>query len=371
MHRCIVVMVAMLLAFGALEVPRAYAADTRTFVGETRTAREAGKHLDEVRAQAWHDAMVVALQHGAEDLTAWRFPETTVADWLQSWDDFGIARRGINERVSDGSVWLKVEVRVDVPTFLEVIRSQAERGEWVVAVAVDEVILRLPPPPDPAVETVTRQLLQILGYQVLDETIADRNEMRDRIRALRRGDQGAADWFSERFRADILIYGEAFAEEVRRGGVHAPRRFTAMAELHAVALDTARGLGSTTRTSVVEGESPNQCGKIALWEAGKSAAAHVLRMVEISLSDTPTEIIISGTPRLDVVDTIGQVLVGIVGEEGRVGRERPDLQNATCSWDVTGTVSAREIARGLENTDRVRIRVIEISAFRVVAEVVD
>jgi hypothetical protein len=366
----------VLLVFLGLSVlyltalPPVSAGTERSFIGEATVTRGPGETIDQARVRAQNLAVLAALRAGANDLLGRLFPKPVVGGWYQSWDEFGTYRREIAHHIAEDRVWVKMEVGVDEPKFRAVIaRNQEPPPEVVVAVAVYEEILRLPPPPDPAAETAVRQGLRTAGYQVLDQRIADSTDKRDMIRALARGDEGAARWFQEKFDADALVYGEAFAEEVRGGGRYLQFRFTGRCELHWVMLDTAREVASLSQTSVAEGESPIACGKSALAEAAKKAIGELLDIAEIGA--TPVQVVISKVAYFATASDIGTALRDLVGTTGRVSRPRLDLQNQTCSWDVSGPLSAFEIADGLRRLDKPRIRVNEVTGQRVVGDVVD
>ncbi len=362
----------VLLACSALCVttsPPAVGGTERTFIGEALVFRGPDEPLDEARARARDKAILSALRAGANEIEGRLFPMPQVEEWYQDWDSFGKYRRVVWERVVENRVRVSVEVGVDEPKFRVVIARSQKPSHTVVAVAVYEEILRLPPPPDPAAETAVRQALRVAQFQVLDQRIADSTDKRDMIRALARGDEGAARWFQEKFDADVLVYGEAFAEEVRGGGRYLQCRFTGRCELHWVILDTAREVASSSQTSVAEGESPNVAGKSALAEAAKKTIAEMIDLVPVG--ETPVQVIISKVAYFATASEIGNALRDLVGTSGRVGRPRLDLQDQTCSWDVYGGLSAFEIADALRGLDRPRVRINDVTGQRVVGDVVD
>jgi len=363
-------LVFLVLSVLFLTTPVAVLAGTeRSFIGEAVVVRGPDESGDDARARARESAILSALRAGANDLVGQFFPMPEVVAWYHSWDTFGKYRRVIGDRVIENRVWVKVEVGVDEPKFRAEIAKRRPIRDMVVAVAVYEEILRLPPPPDPAAETAVRKALRTAGYQILDQRIADSSDKRDMVRALRRGDEGAARWFQEKFDADALVYGEAFAEEVQGGGRYLRFRFTARCELHWVMLDTALTVGSADARSVAEDESPLVCGKSALAEAAKKAIAELLDMAEISA--TPVRLIVSKVAYFSTASDITAGVRDLLQGSGRISRPRLDAQNQTCSWDLYSSLSPFEIADGLRRLDRPRIRINEVTGERVVGEVVD
>ena len=323
---------------------------------------------------AEHGAYVLAVKAAARDLTQRVYKNAYAEVLLEHWDELGLEKFTTRTvRLDDGTFRVTAEIHVDADELRAVMVKYPPQSDGppkgTVVVIVPEQILRLPAP-DPAAETAIRQAFTTAGYEVVDQTVLDFNKKRDIVRALRRVDAAAAQAIHEQFAADIIVYGEAFAEEVRGGGQYLPNRFTATCEIHAVTADTAREVGGGTGTGANEAETPLQAGKLALKSAGAKVASSVIKMMEATTPRLAVTVIVNGVAYFNTSQDISATLKKLAGPEG-VGRPRLDLQNKTCSWDVRSGLTAEAIAAGLQAGDRPRMRIIEATGQKVVAEVVD
>lgn len=292
-----------------------------------------------------------------------------VEQWLQQADEFILGQRVGECNKRGGTFTALVDVDVDPDEFRGVILAtktpDTTGGKSLVMVIISEQIIRLPAP-DPAAETAVKQAFLTDGYEVLNAQINDANRERETVRALERGDAAAAKALRDEYGCDMIVYGEAFAEEVRGGGQYFANRFTGTCELHAVMSDTARELAAATGTGAAEGESPIQAGKLALKNAGGKSAASVLAMLR---RGTPVHIVMNKVAYFGTATTITDELKRLVGESS-VQRPRLDLQNQTVTWDITCKgVTAYDIAAALEQLARPRIQILEVSGQKIVAQV--
>lgn len=149
----------------------------------------------------------------------------------------------------------------------------------VVVIIPEEVIIRLVPTrvPDPAAETAIIHAFLDYGFHVVDQ---------DQIRAIRYtqlvsdavdGQQGAISQLSDRFSADILVLGEAFAEETETPGQLALQSARARIELRAIESATGRIIAAEALHTGGIDLSMATAAKKALQRAGEEIACQLAR----------------------------------------------------------------------------------------------
>ena len=128
----------------------------------------------------------------------------------------GFARihRILEEEKRDGLYVVKAQVAVSRGAIEDELRALLVRkGDPRIMVLIPEVVLRRPVP-DPAAETEIRRALVEAGYRVVDMDQVERLKFREKIlHALERASTQEIAQIAQRFNADILITGEAFAQE--------------------------------------------------------------------------------------------------------------------------------------------------------------
>ncbi|MEN6644408.1 MAG: hypothetical protein ABFE08_18370 [Armatimonadia bacterium] len=355
-HRISLVSLLLLALLAGL----AYAAGTRTLSGE-------GQAL--TQDAAVHAAVVAALKEGAREISGRVHKVDEVEQWLQQADDFILGQRVGSCKKRGAMFTALVDVDVDPDEFRGIIlatkTTDTTGGKSLVMVMIDEQIIRLPAP-DPAAETAVKQAFLVDGYEVQSKQITDTNREREIIRSFERGDEAAARALRDEYACDMIVYGEAFAEEVRGGGQFAPFRFTGTCEIHVVMADTGRELATATGTGVAEGETAIQAGKVALKNAGAKAAATALAMLR---RGTPVQVVLNKVAYFGTATSITDELKRLVGPDS-VKRPRLDLQNQTVTWDITcKDVTAYDIAAALEQLPRPRIQILEVTGQKIVAQV--
>ncbi|WP_243759769.1 hypothetical protein [Deinococcus radiodurans] len=109
------------------------------------------------------------------------------------------------------------------------------------------------------------------GYRVVDLKQAEQNNVRDQLRGTVSA-QGLKE-LATRYQADLLITGEAFAEEY--GNVLSQRAYTARLELKAIDLATAQVIFSDAFTGTGLAATDSVAGKTALQNVAKTAAPNL------------------------------------------------------------------------------------------------
>jgi hypothetical protein len=355
--RTVALGLALVLCAGAATL----AATTRTFTADGVGA---------TREEAAQAGVVGALRDGARQLTGRLYSVDKVRAWLERWDEFGLSKRQVDSRRRGDDILVTVDVSVDEDEFRAVVMATPPDGvnggsRGLVMVIVPEMII-LQPAPDPAAETAIRQAFLVAGYEVADRRIADANKAREVVRALERGDADAVKAIQQEYGADFIAYGEAFAEEAGRGQWQRCRA-TGTCELHVVSADTAREVAAATGTGAAESETILQAGKLALKASGEKAAATVLAMMK-NRPRTAVQVVAYEVAYYSTSQAITAALQQLVGQD-YVKRPRLDLQNKTCTWDISADIAAADVAAALEALSRPRLQILEVTGQKVQVKV--
>lgn len=183
-------------------------------------------------------------------------------------DGFGRVTQVLQESQSGGIYTVTVRVAVSRPSLEKELKAFLTlKGDPRIIVAIPESILRRVVP-DPAAETEIQRSLIAAGYRVIDLKQAELNALRD---VTREGTSGQAlRELRTRYQADLLVTGEAFAEEY--GNVLGQRAYSARLELKIVDLATAQVIYSDAFTGTGVGNTDAVAGKTALQNVARTAA---------------------------------------------------------------------------------------------------
>lgn len=183
-------------------------------------------------------------------------------------DGFGRVTQVLSEGQQGGFYVVTVRVAVARPSLEQELKSfLTQKGDPRIIVLIPETILRRPTP-DPAAETEVQRALIAAGYRVVDLKQAEQNALRDVLRGGSLSGQALSD-LATRFKADLLITGEAFAEEY--GTVLSQRAYTSRLELKIVDLATAQVIFSDAYTGTGTAPTDAVAGKAALQNVAKTA----------------------------------------------------------------------------------------------------
>lgn len=158
--------------------------------------------------------------------------------------------------------------------------ASADRGDPRVLVVIPEQIIRRPAP-DPAVETAVSNHLLEAGLTLVDLGQSQELQAREVVIRYLNGKLDTASLLrlKTQFKADVLVTGEAFAEEItnppaelRNAGFSA---FTSRYELKVIDLATARILYQKAFTGSGAALTPLIAGKTALENIGEEAGAYL------------------------------------------------------------------------------------------------
>ncbi|MDH7569962.1 MAG: hypothetical protein QHJ73_10290 [Armatimonadota bacterium] len=238
-------------------------------VGGNLTAAERAAKADATR-NAIEQAIGVYVKAESKNQLA-----ALVDDWVKtSSGGFATIKRVFDQKQEDGVYSLKVEAVVSkVPALVQLQKSGILR-EWRVMVIIPEQILRRPVP-DPAAETeFIRQFVQA-GFKVIDQNRY--KELRGEF-ASRLKDPAAAAEIGRKMGADIVIVGEAFAEEV--GDVLGNTGFVtarARVETRAILADTAEIVAADATEGPAADISAAVAGKKALQQTARLLAPRLVQ----------------------------------------------------------------------------------------------
>lgn len=152
------------------------------------------------------------------------------------------------------------------------VKAQPQLAQKRIAVLIPEAIIRRPTP-DPAAETEIVRAFIEGGLRVVDPGQQKLNATREVLRASKLSSAAIAD-VKTRLNADVLVTGEAFAEETAtmRGGLEG---YTARLEIKIVDLASGQILHSEAFQGSGIGASDSLAGKTALMNVGRKAAQTV------------------------------------------------------------------------------------------------
>jgi len=264
-----------------------------------------------------------------------------------------------------------VSATVDMVLLRQAIERLGRDGSKVryprVLVAVTEEIVRRPAP-DPAAETAIKDLLATAGVPVVDVQGMDDNRRRSIADAIRQGESDAAEGLRKEFRCEIVLVGEAFAEEgpPELGMV----RCEARVEVKAYYADTAQLLCAKSATAPAVRPTVLIAGKEALRVAGEKVGRQVLESLSTGRT-TLIQVHVTGCRSFQWLTDIEAVLEAVDGVN-TVERRAADIANGIGAWDVVGPgATAEAIAQALHDCASPRLRVTEATGHAVTAEVVE
>ncbi|WP_272976376.1 flagellar assembly protein T N-terminal domain-containing protein [Deinococcus geothermalis] len=183
-------------------------------------------------------------------------------------DGFGRVVQILSEGEQGGTYTVTVRVAVARPSLEQELKAfLTQKGDPRILVVIPEAILRRPVP-DPAAETEVQRALIAAGYRVVDLKQTELNRLRDVLRGGELDAQARRE-LGTRFKADLLVTGEAFAEEY--GAVMSQRAYTARLELKVVDLASGQIIFSNAYTSTGAAATDAVAGKTALQNVAKTA----------------------------------------------------------------------------------------------------
>ncbi|ACO46551.1 hypothetical protein DEDE109153_07445 [Deinococcus deserti] len=228
----------------------------------------------EVTGQDRDRAYAQAMEKGIEALVSRNLTPGTAA-YTQVLRDFPRADvrlgRILREQTVAGQVYMTVQVSVPRGAVERAaVRALPAVAQTRIAVVIPEVILRRPVP-DPAAETEIARGLISSGLRVVDASQQVTNALREMVRANPTLSGTAAAELRTRLNTDLLVTGEAFAEEYGSvaGGL---RGYTARLEVKVIDLASGQLLHSQAFQGSAVGATDAVAGKTALMNVGKIAA---------------------------------------------------------------------------------------------------
>lgn len=206
---------------------------------------------------------------------------------LKRADGYGRVLKVISESHSSGTFQITVQVAVSRGPLEQQIKAfLARKGDPRIMVLIPEEIIRNPVP-DPAAETEVMRALIQGGYRVVDVRQTERLLARDQLRHGNLDPQALRE-IGTRFQADLLITGEAFAEELpttpdalRDSGMQA---YNARLEVKIIDLATAQVIYSGAFHAGGIGATDGIAGKTALSNAALKATPELPRTILTWLS---------------------------------------------------------------------------------------
>jgi len=251
---------------------------------------------------------------------------------------------------------------------VEALGSDASKVRYPrVLVAVTEEIVRRPAP-DPAAETAIKDTLAEAGIPVVDPTGMDDVRRRKIADALKQGDTDAADGLEKEFGCEMILVGQAFAEET------APQlgmtRCEARVEVKAYYADTAQLVCAKSATAIAIRPGVLVAGKESLRAAGEKVGKQILDSISTGRT-TLLQVHVTGCRSFTWLTQIEKVLQDIQGVN-TVERRTADIPNGVAAWDLAGPgATAEAVSVALDQCPSPRLQITEQTAHAVNARVVD
>ncbi len=271
----------------------------------------------------------------------------------------------LNEQVSGETVTVTLRVAVSKPSLeRELKQFLTRKGDPRIVVVIPEVILRRIVP-DPAAQTELVRALVSAGYRVVDNDQTRALAQRELVRNGQLDAQAVRD-IAGRFQADVLLTGEAFAEEA--GTVLGQRGYTARLELKAVDLATGQVFFSDAYTSTGLGMTDAVAGKTALQNTAHLAAPVVPGVVLSWLSGNNRAaarvftLRLLNAPSFSIFNATLAALRGVSGVSAVQSRQ---FDSASAVVEVEYDGNAEDLATQLE---ALRLTVSGLSAGEITAQ---
>jgi len=271
----------------------------------------------------------------------------------------------VNEGSSGETYTVTVRVAVSkVSLERELKQFLTRKGDPRIVVVIPEVILRRVVP-DPAAQTEMIRALVAAGYRVVDNDQTRALAQRELVRDGQLDDQARRD-IASRFQADVLLTGEAFAEEA--GTVLGQRGYTARLELKAVDLATGQVFFSNAYTGTGLGMTDAVAGKTALQNTAQLAAPSLPGALLAWLSGNSQAAARAFTVRLlnaPSFSVFNATLAALRGVSGVSAVNSRQFDAASAVVEVQYDGSAEDLATQLE---ALRLTVSGLSAGEITAQ---
>lgn len=364
-----------MLAMGIALAPWGAAAQVRQPPGETlvdASGQAANASASVAREQAIRDAVRSAI----ERVLGAYVSSTSSLRTSNDFEDFeqritsvssGVGRvvTVLSEGVQAGTYSVTVRVAVSQPSLERALKVfLAGKGDPRVVVIIPEVILRRTVP-DPASQTEIARVLVNAGYRVVDDAQTRELAQREIVRNGQLDAQALRD-IATRFRADVLITGEAFAEE--KGAVLGQRGYSARLELKAVDLASGQVFFSDAYTSTGLGMTDAVAGKTALQNTAQLAAPALPGVLlkwlagDSRVAARAYTVRLLGAPSFSAYNSVVAALRGLRGVASATSRQ---FDSAGSLVEVQYDGSPEDLATQLET---LRLTVSGLSAGEITAE---
>jgi len=214
--------------------------------------------------------------------------------------------------------------------------------------------------PDPAAETaIIRKLLEAKFTRVVDQNQINKIRESDNVKALLRGDTGAAKSLGTRLGVDYIMVGEAFSESVGTlaGGMFSCR---ARVEARIIRTDNARIIATSGFHAGGADLTEATSAKVALNNAGEMMGDYMVKQLISAGGSVASGVAITATGALSFnkVSALEKALRGVNGIESvRLN----DYSNGVATYDINTNVSVQVLADGIGGIQSPRVEVTEVS----------
>jgi hypothetical protein len=226
----------------------------------------------------------------------------------------------LEQSASGGRYFLRCSVDVDEARVRNRLYRVVKRARAPVAMVVLPEVVMSRPAPEPAAQTEIIRRLREAGFTVLDPPTFEEVQRSEEIRRVLEGNFDAATGVLMRGGAEVLIIGEAFAEEFRNPVTPQMPSARASVQVQVIRLgDATVAYALGEHASAVE-VSPLAAGKKALQDCGAKVADKVMPwLLQPPTTPTTYELVVFG---LSDSAQAGQIVNGL---QGRIGVEEARL----------------------------------------------
>jgi hypothetical protein len=265
-----------------------------------------------------------------------------------------------------GNNWIiEATVKVDKIQVGILLRKHNLIPRREIMVVIPEEFIRLPPPPDPAAETVIVDGLIDAEYILKDQVISAEIRYGPVVENAFAGDPVAMRGIFEMCNAEILVIGEAFAEEIPAvlSGMHTCR---ARVEIKAVQQDGTI-ISSVGMQGTASDPALNVSAKLALENAARNVLDDLLAdLVSIQGGPGQIEVNLSGCESITQLASIENQIRNM---EGVLAVDRLEFRDGTARIKVALGIGWEDFAVALEAIESPVLRITYADASKIDLEI--
>ena len=276
--------------------------------------------------------------------------------------------RVLSKRWSADSGTMRIKMLITVRTDIE--EADKKRNLYLAChprfmVIVPETLLDRPRVPDPAGETEINRVLLEKRYRVVDSSdVKVIRYTQDVNRIIESADVAAMKKLGAKYEADILVVGEAFAQEIDGGR---PGFRNALSRVEVKAFQVSSGVMLATNGAQKGGaeHTVELAAKASLKNSGKAIADYLIEQFDKMLrEDLVMELSVHGLRKQADLDRFKEG-VKAIPDVARLFLRNFEPDNDIATFEVNSTACADEISSAIGKMEGFRTKVVSISADKI------